>query len=154
MKRILACLPGIPYSDAGGFWFRDVGLSVMTLRTLGYDAWLIVYGKPGEPRTNYPVIIATEEQLSNPEWWQAQKPDGVILNTWSAPRYDAMRAAALKATPHAVETLDTDGFRSPSVSICGYFLQSYSRYREVGSPWYRKLLAPFIAATRTSAVRC
>jgi glycosyltransferase involved in cell wall biosynthesis len=120
---------------------------------MGYDAWLVANGKQGEPPSKHPVIIASTEQLFDPSWWKAQKPDGIILNTWSAPRYDALRAAAMETTPHVVEVLDTDGIRSPSISFWDYFAGCHGRYREIGSPKYRQIFSPLIALARAFVIR-
>ena len=75
MKRIICALP-IPYGPNWGFWTRDAGLMVLTLREMGYDAWLVALGDESTDTTNRPVLAVPVEVLSRPEWWQAQKPDG------------------------------------------------------------------------------
>jgi glycosyltransferase involved in cell wall biosynthesis len=111
MKRILFAIP-IIYGHDFGFWTRDSGLVVLALREMGYDAWLAALGDPAMPAEGRPILCASLHDLSAAEWWKNQRPDAVILNTWSAPRYDAIRRAALAATPLVVERLDTDGARS------------------------------------------
>jgi glycosyltransferase involved in cell wall biosynthesis len=132
--RILALLP-IPYSDRGGFWFRDAGLVVATLREMGHDAWLVALPGPDSAETKEPVIQASLTELAQPEWWRAQKPDAVISLMWGASRYAAVRRAALTVTNRFIEKLDTDGIRSPRIWLREYFLTARtqvfdtSRYR-------------------------
>jgi glycosyltransferase involved in cell wall biosynthesis len=148
LTRILAVIPLI-YGDAFGFWNRDVGLFVRTLRSMGYDAWLVALDDPGQiPGADKPVIRATLEELGDPAWWKKQQPDGVILNTWSAPRYDAMRKAALSATPCVLERLDTDGARSARLFPKPYFNHYWGNYAEELPVGFRWLARP-VAAART-----
>jgi glycosyltransferase involved in cell wall biosynthesis len=150
LSRILAVIPLI-YGDARGFWNRDAGLFVLTLRSMGYDAWLVALYDPAQtPAPEMPVIRATVEELGNPAWWQNQRPDGVILNTWSAPRYDAMRKAALTATPRVVERLDTDGARSARLFPKPLFYQLWGTYADNPPGGFQWLAKP-IAAARTAA---
>ncbi len=125
-RRILALLP-IPYSDGGGFWFRDLGLLVRTLRAMGHDAWLVTLPMPhGEGPTSHPVLPTSRAELESPEWWKAQAPEAVISNTWGAGQYAPMRVAALSATNRLVEKLDTDGLRSPRVWFSQYIIEHWS----------------------------
>ena len=141
LHRIFAVIP-LVYGDNLGFWDRDVGLLVRTLRSLQYDAWLVALGDPAQVgNPDLPVIRATLDQLGAPAWWQKQKPDGVVLNTWSAPRYDAIRNAALTATPRVVERLDTDGARSARLFPKPLFYQLWGTYADKppgGLPWLAK----------------
>ena len=148
MKRILCVLP-IPYGPNWGFWTRDAGLTVLTLRDMGYDAWLVALGDETTDTTNRPVIALPVEELSRPEWWQAQKPDAVMLSTGSAPRHDAMRKAALSVTPRVVERLDTSGARSARLFPWAVFIQTIGAYQD-RLPAYAHGLAVLAAAARTA----
>jgi len=106
MKRILFEIP-IPYGPDGGFWSRDSGLTVLALRKMGYDVWLVAPVGPETVTTDRPVLLVSLETMKSADWWRMQNPDAVVLNTWSAPRYDAILQAALAATPRVVERLDT-----------------------------------------------
>ena len=150
MKRILCVLP-IPYGPNWGFWTRDAGLMVLTLRGMGYDAWLVALGDASTDTTNRPVMAVSLEDLRRPDWWQAQKPDAVVLSTGSAPRHDALRKAALSATPRVIERLDTDGIRSARLWPRYYFIHAIGEYRD-RLPANRRWLAPLVAAMRTVAV--
>jgi glycosyltransferase involved in cell wall biosynthesis len=121
---------------------------VLTLRDMGYDAWLIARGDASTDTTGRPVIAATLEDLGRPEWWQGQNPDAVVLSTGSAPRFDAMRKAALTATPRVVERLDTDGIRSARLFTRQYFIRALGGYLD-RLPAYARGLAPLAAAART-----
>ena len=150
MKRILFVLP-IPYHHDGGFWTRDAGLMVLTLREMGHDAWLIALGDASTVTAGRPVMAASLKELDRPEWWKAQRPDAVVLGTGSAPRHDGMRQAALAATPRVVERLDTDGARSARLFPKAYFIRFRVRIAD-GLPGYARWLAPPLAAARTALI--
>jgi len=148
MKRILFAIP-IPYGPDGGFWTRDSGLVVLALRKMGYDAWLVALGDASTDTSDGPILAINLETMQSAAWWQSQRPDAVVLNTWSAPRYDAIRKAALSATPRVVERLDTDGIRSARLYPLAYFQRFWSRGVD-GMPPYARWLAAFPAAARTA----
>lgn len=111
--KILSIIP-IPYRDNGSFWKRDLGLVTLALRNLGIDAWFsALEGDPAPP--GLPFLPAQHAQFADPAWWQAHKPDAIILNTWSAPRHDDIRRAALSVGCPLIEKLDTDGVKSPRI---------------------------------------
>lgn len=150
--RILACVP-MPYSETGGFWFRDLGLITLTLREMGYDASLVTLKREEDEKTTSPVIGASMSELNSAAWWRSLKPDGIILSTWSAPRYDALRRAAVSSTNRVLEKLDTDGHRSALIGGWDYFLGFLSHYRESDRSRAENLLSPFLASARTIALR-
>jgi glycosyltransferase involved in cell wall biosynthesis len=102
---------------------------VLALREMGYDAWLVAL-RSSEPLDDKPVILASMEDLRSATWWKDQRPDAVVLNTWSAFRYDAIRRAALAATPRTVERLDTDGMRSARLFPRQLFVWTWASYRD------------------------
>jgi glycosyltransferase involved in cell wall biosynthesis len=148
MKRILFAIP-IPYGPDWGFWTRDSGLVVLALRKMGYDAWLVALGDASTVTTDRPVLPVSLETMKSADWWKAQRPDAVVLNTWSAPRYDAIRRAALSATPRVVERLDTSGANSARLFPKAHFVGSWGRQTEK-LPAYARCLAPVLAAARTA----
>jgi glycosyltransferase involved in cell wall biosynthesis len=149
--RILALLPLI-YGDSFGFWNRDMGLVVRTLRAMGYDAWLVALYHPEQtPGPDKPVIRATVQELGDPAWWQKQGPDAMILNTWAAPRHEAMRTAALSLGKPLVEKLDTDGIKSPKLGLFLFFIHEVFRYKYSDS-WYVKAATVIRAIVRTSVI--
>lgn len=150
MKRILVVLP-IPYSHDGGFWTRDAGLTALTLREMGYDAWLVALGNATTMTGDKPVLAVPLEALNRSEWWKAQIPDGVVLYAGSAPRYDLMRQAALAATPRVVERLDTDGARSARLFPKPYFMRFWVRISEELPP-YARWLGALVAGARTALI--
>lgn len=132
--RIFALLP-IPYGSDWGYWNRDLGLIVRTLRDMGYDAWLVaIYSEKGTRRDGEPVITATLEQLHDPAWWKSQNPAAAILNLWGASRWDGIRAAARQATPLLLEKLDTAGIFSPRHWFLRYIYEGYWQSRDSGTP--------------------
>ena len=149
--RILAVLP-IPYGDDWGFWYRDLGLVVRTLRSMGHDAWLVALRAPGQtPSKEYPVIVAERENLEDPSWWQSQAPWGAILNFWGANRWEGIRRAARSHPIRLVEKLDTDGVFSMRIWPWRYFYEEMSRRSEFGR--FSRLFAPMTAMARGLLLR-
>lgn len=111
--KILSIIP-IPYSTTGSFWERDLGLVTLAFRELGLDAWFVTL-KGDEPPIGSPHISANRSELGDIQWWISQNPDAIILNTWSAPRHDAIRRAATSVGCPVIEKLDTDGVKSPRI---------------------------------------
>ena len=144
MKKIYFAIP-IPYHE-GSFWTRDSGLVVLALRRMGYEAWMVALGDATATPGDFPILCVTLEQLQHPEWWQGQQPDAVVLNTWSAPRYDAIRVAALAATPVVVERLDTDGVRSARLFPGRFIIRTWSNYRDSLARRWRWLAGGLTAA--------
>lgn len=149
--RVLGLLP-LPYTDRGGFWHRDVGLIVQTLRALGNDAKLVAYRTKEAESSQFPVLLGTADELNDGAWWRSHAPDAVISNTWGAPRFARMRAAALGATSCFVEKLDTDGIRSPWIWPSQYFVETWTHLRDRGNPAWKRYGALGLALLRTFAV--
>jgi glycosyltransferase involved in cell wall biosynthesis len=150
VKRIFFALP-IPFGPRWGFWTRDSGLVVLALRKMGYDAWLVALGDAATETEGQPVLPVSLAEMKSTEWWKAQKPDAVVLCTWSAPRYDAIRKAALAATPRVVERLDTSGNRSARLFPRACYVQLWGGYRD-RLPGYARWLAVPLAAARTAVL--
>ena len=145
LKRILFALP-IPFGHRWGFWTRDAGLAVLTLRKLGYDAWLVALGDATTETEGQPVLCVPLEEMSNAAWWKSQAPDAVVLCTWSLPRFDAVREAALAVTPNVVERLDTSGNRSCRLFPRACFIESWGAYRDKLQGFARTLAFPLALA--------
>jgi glycosyltransferase involved in cell wall biosynthesis len=142
--RILAVLP-IPYGDDPGFWYRDMGLIVRALRSLGHDAWLVALKGPSHvPSKDKPVIVAAKEELEDPAWWKKQAPYGVIVNFWGAAKWEGIREAVRQATPRLVEKLDTDGFFSPRIWFWRYSYESFFCELDAGHSVFLSLLTTLI----------
>jgi glycosyltransferase involved in cell wall biosynthesis len=149
--RILALIP-LVYGDDYGFWNRDLGLVVRTLRSMGHDAWLMALYDPGQTLgPDKPVIRATMKELEDPAWWQKQQPDALIIGTWSATRFEAIRTAALSLKKPLIEKLDTDGVKSPKIWFSRYLLRDAVNYN-YSDPWHRKAKAFLKAVSRTVVV--
>lgn len=145
-RKVMAVIP-LPYSETGRFWERDMGLLVSGLRTLDIDARLVAFGQPHAQDPERPLLLGNLGDMENPAWWKHQAPWGAVLNTWSAPRYDRIRQAALAATPRVLEKLDTDGVRSP------WIWPGYYWHATLGSYWdspvvAKRLFAPLLALLR------
>jgi glycosyltransferase involved in cell wall biosynthesis len=147
-KRILFAIP-MNFGPRWGFWTRDSGLVVLMLRNMGYDARLVALGDSTTETEGQPVLPISLSEMQSPEWWRSQKPDAVVLCTWSAPRYDAIRKAALAATPRVVERLDTDGIRSARLFPAAYLIRSWAGKVD-NLPPYARWLAFLTAAARTA----
>jgi glycosyltransferase involved in cell wall biosynthesis len=136
-RKILFFTP-IPARNLVGGWHRDQGLLVETTRSMGYDAQLI--GRLPKPeKSDERLIAASDEDLSNPSWWQSRKPWAVVTNTWGAPRYDSIRNAIREATPRLMDRLDTAGARSPFICWPSYLYRDWSAYRDFTKPHFRNL---------------
>ena len=109
--KILFAIP-LVYSNSGSFWVRDLGLA---MRKMGIDAWFCAIRSHEVPPQGMPLLAASREEMASPTWWQSQKPDAIVLNTWSAPRHNAIRSAALSVGCPMIEKLDTDGVKSPRI---------------------------------------
>jgi glycosyltransferase involved in cell wall biosynthesis len=122
---------------------------VLTLRTMGYDAWLVALGDETTDTAGRPVLAVKRAELDRPEWWQTQRPDAVVLSTGSGPRYDAVRKAALSATPRVVERLDTDGVRSARLFPGPYLTRTVGALVDKGTGYGRAVLT---AAARSAVL--
>jgi glycosyltransferase involved in cell wall biosynthesis len=133
LQRIFSVTP-IPHDDPASFWRRESGLIVMGLREMGYDSSLItLHSTCGKsPVKDSPGITCTLDEMSDPAWWAALRPDAIILNLWSAPRYDAIRKAALKNTPRVIERLDASGVRVPRTWPAQFFREYFGTERDRG----------------------
>jgi glycosyltransferase involved in cell wall biosynthesis len=131
--RWLTAIP-LPYAEDGGFWDRDAGLACLGLRELGVDAKFVALGTPRETEQP-PLIVATLDQMCDPNWWRSRQVEVVFIYSWGAPRYEpiarAIRGAGIKLVVH----LDSDGCLSPRVSLREHLIHSFIDFREVHSPW-------------------
>jgi len=147
----ILCFTPLPYGDGTGWWSRDLALTVRGFRELGHEAWLVCWPTthPKDP-TGRPVLLITPEMAASPNWWQSQNPDAVLLGLWTMPKYDAIRAAALSATPRIVERCDSDGVRLPSSNHRVFFRnQVVAAWDRAPSSW--KLLSACAAAGKCLA---
>jgi glycosyltransferase involved in cell wall biosynthesis len=135
--KILAFIP-LGYSEHGQFWQRDLGIVVLALRELGHDASFITLGATHVDQKNYPLTLVDYQTASDPTWWSAQKADMIILNTWSAPRHQAIRTAALASGSLVVEKLDTDGVKSPRIYPLHSLRRSWVSY-DLSSSFHSKM---------------
>ena len=145
---ILAAIP-LNYCDGDPFWGRDMGLIVSGLRSLGVDARLVAFGRRENHAADLPLILGSREDFEDPDWWQKLHPSAIILNTWSSPRYDRIRKAALSATPRVIEKLDSDGVRAPEIWPWKFALSAFGGCLDSGKAW-QKALAPLLALLRLS----
>ena len=135
MKRLFFAIPQ-HYDYPDSFWGRESALIVRSLREMGYEAFLVPLNpkiaSDISPDPARPVITCTLDQMSDPAWWVSLNPDAIVLNLWSATRYDAIRKAALKATPRVIERLDASGVRIPRIWPLYYFIQTWGALRDSG----------------------
>jgi len=135
--KILAFIP-LEYAQHGEFWQRDLGLVILALRDLGHEALFVALGTSHDDQKTYPLLLITYQTASDPTWWSEQDADMVILNTWSAPRHQGIRSAALASKSLVVEKLDTDGVKSPRIYPFHSLRRSWVSY-DLTSPWHSKL---------------
>ncbi|MEI6377725.1 MAG: glycosyltransferase, partial [bacterium] len=146
--KILFAIP-LVYSNSGSFWERDLGLVVVALRKMGVDAWFCAI-KGEEPLVGRPLLTATREELNDPDWWRLQTPDAIVLNTWSAPRYDGIRRAALSVGCPVIEKLDTDGVKSPRIYPLHHLRAGWIDY-DRRHPFKSAIPRKFFAVAKTFA---
>jgi glycosyltransferase involved in cell wall biosynthesis len=152
--RILGFI-ALSYSDQGGFWYRDLGLLIRRLREMGHDAWLVAFKKEGDlPGGDWPVIVATQEDLADPAWWRKQAPEALILNAWSAPRWHAIRRAATSLGVPTVEKLDTDGVKSPRIWFRSALELSWHVNADLTDPLWKRSLMVVKETAKVLLVRC
>lgn len=127
----ILCFTPLPYGNGAGWWGRDLALTVLGFRDLGHDAFLVCYrsthSKDPEGR---PVFLISPDEAASPSWWKNQRPDLVILGLWTRPKYDAIRRAALSATPRVIERADSDGMRTASCDMRIYARRRYDYFRD------------------------
>ena len=101
---------------------------------MGYAATMVtLHSTNGKlPVENSPSLTCTLDQMGDPAWWSALQPDAIILNLWSAPRYDAIRKAALKATPRVIERLDASGVRVTRTWPLQFLIECVGMERDKG----------------------
>jgi glycosyltransferase involved in cell wall biosynthesis len=152
-RKILVLIGLVGYRDDGSVWYREAGLITRSLRQLGMDAWLVVFGPELTQSEDLekPLIYAPIEMLEDPAWWKSQAPYGVVTMLWGASRYARIRSAVLQATPRLIEKLDTDGVKSPRVWFSDYVRVVWVHLMDHGKPLQRAL-APFIAFARAVAL--
>ena len=140
----------LPYHNDDAFWGRDMGLLALGMRSCGVDARVVALGERERYPADLPLILGTMENFKNPLWWQNLNPAGVVLNTWSAPRYNEVRKAALSATPNVLEKLDTDGIRSPRMWLWKSAYSTFGSYLDSGNS-LKTLFAPVFTGLRVLA---
>jgi glycosyltransferase involved in cell wall biosynthesis len=143
----------LTYHDDEAFWGRDMGLLALGMRENGVDARVVAIGDRKKYADNLPIILGNLADFENPEWWRKLNPYGVVMNTWSATRYDKIRKAVLSVTPRVIEKLDTDGVRSPRIWMRKYLYVTYGSYLDSGNDLKRRF-ATILAITRTGIIRC
>lgn len=139
----ILCFTPLPYGNGAGWWGRDLALTVLGFRGLGHDAYLVCYptthSKDPEGR---PVFLISPDEAASPSWWKNQRPDLVILGLWTRPKYDAIRRAALSATPRVIERADSDGMRTASCGLRVYAQRRYDYFRDRTFGWPALLSIP------------
>lgn len=129
-KRWLTAIP-LRYREGGAFWDRDNGLLALGMLKIGVDARFAALGKP-EAKKDLPLILGELEQWRQPEWWKQWKADGVMFNSWGAPRYEPVARAIKASGARLVIRLDTDGLRSPRTHFYRYLKNTYIHARDHG----------------------
>jgi glycosyltransferase involved in cell wall biosynthesis len=149
----ILCFTPLPYGNGAGWWGRDLALTVLGFRGLGHDAFLVCYptthSKDPEGR---PVFLISPGEACSPSWWKNQRPDLVILGLWTRPKYDAIRRAALAATPRVIERADSDGMRTASCGLITYARRRYDYFRDRSYRWPTAFSIPVSALYSTASI--
>jgi glycosyltransferase involved in cell wall biosynthesis len=122
-KRWLTAIP-LRYREDGAFWDRDNGLLTLGMLKNGVDSKFVALGKP-EVKKDLPLILGELEQWHQPAWWKQWGADGVMFNSWGAPRYEPIARAIKASGARLVIRLDTDGFKSPRTHFFRYLKNNY-----------------------------
>ena len=132
----ILCFTPLPYGSGAGWWGRDLALTVLGFRNLGHDAFLVCYRTThSKDPKGRPVLLINPDEAGSPSWWRNQRPDLVILGLWTRPKYDAIRRAALSATPRVIERADSDGMRTASCGLGTYAKRRYDYFRDLTYRW-------------------
>ena len=96
-----------PVSFKGNFPFRDTGAYCTGFKSLGIESRLVM------PLPSYaedsPDVLRTEySNLENSEWWRSLHLDGVVLYSWSLPRYTPIAKAIHESGTKLAIYLDTN----------------------------------------------
>src|SRR5262245_47852918 len=129
-KRWLTAIP-LRYREDGAFWDRDCGLLTLGMLKIGVDSKFIALGKP-EVKKDLPLILAELDQWRQADWWKQWAADGVMLNSWGAPRYEPVARAIKESGARLVIRLDTDGFKSPRTHFYRFLINTYITARDFG----------------------
>jgi glycosyltransferase involved in cell wall biosynthesis len=78
------------------FFSRDMGLTCLTLRELGYESMVVMPDGP-DAKKHPDVIRTTLAAMETPEFWRKLGVHAVILWSWAAPRYTPV-ARAIKTS--------------------------------------------------------
>jgi|SRR5688572_9030509 len=129
-KRWLTAIP-IVYEENGAFWDRDCGLLTLGMLKIGVDSKFVALGEP-QVRKDVPLILGPLEQWSRPEWWKQWRADGVMFNSWGAPRYEPIARAIKESGARLIIRLDTDGFKSPRTHFFRFLKNTYTYAKDCG----------------------
>lgn len=124
--KIISFIP-IPFFEAGNFTHRDLGLVTLGFRALGVDAWFALLPGDSLPKEKF-FLTPSRKDVADPRWWKQQKADGILINTWSSPRFDDIRSAVCAVGCPVVEKLDTDGVKSPKIYPVHSFRRGWVDY--------------------------
>jgi hypothetical protein len=130
-KRWLNAIP-LVYRDNWDFWDRDNGLLTLGMQKIGVDARFVALGK-AEVRKDLPLILGELEQWREPDWWKQWGADGVLFNSWGAPRYEPIARAIKASGARLVIRLDSGGFKSPRTHFVRYLQNIYTEARDFGA---------------------
>ena len=117
-----------PVSFAGNeaFFFRDTGLLCRGLQAVGYESRAVM-PLPAHDGDHSDVLRAPFDKLCSASWWASRGLDGVLIYSWSDPRYTGVVRAIRRAGIRLFVNLDNDGIISPYSSFLAYCRHQYDR---------------------------
>lgn len=130
-KRWLTAIP-LVYGENGAFWDRHCGLITQGLLKIGVESKFMALGQP-EVRKDLPLILGRLNQWHQAEWWKQWRADGIIFNSWGAPRFEPVARAMKQSGARLIIRLDTGGVKSPRTHFFQFLKMTYGCARDTGS---------------------
>ncbi len=116
-----------------GFWFRDLGALTQEFLRTGVDSKFVALGSQAKMEAGKPLILCSREEMASTDWWKSHNVDGVVLNSWGAPRFTPIARAIKFAGARLIIRLDTDGIKSPRTDFKRYLSSAYLGARDGGT---------------------
>jgi glycosyltransferase involved in cell wall biosynthesis len=114
----LTCTP-YPFIGNESFYSRDSGLFCRGFQEIGIDCQAVM-PEPARPDDLTELIRTPYKNLERPDWWAAQKAQGVVFYGWGVGKYAAIARAIRRGGLILVSHLDSSGLVSPLIGVDFY----------------------------------
>ena len=110
-------------------WTRDITVIYRGFEQMGHVASAVrLHSNDG---ADFPgVLQISMNEMTSPHWWEEQKCDLVVANTWGQAKYNALVRAIKASGAKVVVRLDSDGHNSPWSGFTRYAAHSARVFRE------------------------